>query len=321
MSLKKYIENINTESSQQLNIASVLVGRFSPPHFGHIKTYESLCEQWGDDNVWVLTAEGNKNARNPFSFEEKKQMLILGGVRTDRIKLLTGSAYNWETISQIINVDPNNTALIAAMGKKDKDRLTNGKYYLSLTENLEFPMSSHGYIQAIKNTESLTGIVLSATMVREAIIKNDLSTIQEIVPDPIINWLQRWIDNKNVISEETSGSFLSLAGGIRKVESALGSLEYVIKIIEKKENKNGNILERKLGRIRKSLLAAAEEFGVRDYEGKAHKEKSVQLNIEWAIGLLADVLNEYDNGADNPLSWSKDCMDIVATMTDTSRKI
>ena len=317
MSLFKYIEA--TLSKENIvpkgGVVVIYAGRFSPPHNGHLAVYNKLCVQWGKDNIWILTAEGKGDDKNPFSFQQKKEMLIAAGAQQNRIVKAVGSMYKWETAAEVTGADPEHCALVTAMGEKDAERL-GGKYYIATVaditaRNLRMaPMKIEGYIQVIENEITSSGEVANATSIRQAIADNDIARIKGQVPDGVYNWLLKKNTSESIIFEE---EIATLASGIRKIESALGVINSVMKAEDKEQ-----LVERRLERARDSLLAAAEDFGPAAYNGIAH-EGEIQEKLEWSAGILASILSAYDEGTDNPVAWTKDCKDVAATISDTAR--
>ena len=243
-------------------------------------------------------------------------MLIAGGAQQNRIVKPNGSPYVWKVAAEASHADSEHCALIAAMGEKDAERLMHGKYYVAsimdlAARNLKMaPMSVEGYVQIIENEMSTSGEVMSATSVRQAIADGDLKKIKGQVPDGVYNWLVKNNINESIIFEE---EIATLASGIRKIESALGIINAVMKTGETEQP-----VERRLERARDSLLAAAEDFGPAAYNGIAH-EGEIQEKLEWSAGILASILSAYDEGTDNPVAWTKDCKDVAATISDTAR--
>lgn len=59
-------------------------GKFQLVHKGHLDAYRQLTKKWGADAVFVCTA-GKVEAGYPFSFPEKKRMMMALGIPGDRI--------------------------------------------------------------------------------------------------------------------------------------------------------------------------------------------------------------------------------------------
>jgi 5'(3')-deoxyribonucleotidase len=134
-------------------------GRFSPFHIGHANTWRRLADQYGKDNVFVVTSNKiNNNA--PFSFDDKVIMMIALGIPRSQI-VLSAQPYKAIELCQTFNTE--RTQLIVAVGEKDmlyhNARFTfkpnkDGKpsYYQEWTEGAPLePMCLHGYIKTMPN--------------------------------------------------------------------------------------------------------------------------------------------------------------------------
>jgi nicotinamide mononucleotide adenylyltransferase len=60
-------------------------GRFQPfgPH--HLAVYETLCETFKGDTVYILTSNKVDSDKSPFSFKEKRDIMESMGVPRERI--------------------------------------------------------------------------------------------------------------------------------------------------------------------------------------------------------------------------------------------
>lgn len=64
------------------------IGRFQPFHKGHLSVIKKLYADYGPDNVIVAIGSSNKSHeyRNPFTFEERKEMLETS-LKTEKMKI------------------------------------------------------------------------------------------------------------------------------------------------------------------------------------------------------------------------------------------
>ena len=193
--LKKYLQLIFEDSNiQQINKVVAFPGRVSPPTKAHIQVYNKLCDEFGQSNVYILTANPKElDEKNPFTFEEKKQMLIACGIPNSNIKKMEGSAYRWETIAQAVGIkNPEHTILISAMGAKDANDRLKGNYYKPYNNGILMPMNEQGYIKILDNMNvEGTDVPVSATVIREAIKNKDIQSIKSLVLPGVFNWLKR----------------------------------------------------------------------------------------------------------------------------------
>jgi hypothetical protein len=98
------------------NVAIIYAGRFHPFHKGHKAVYDSLVSKFGVDKVSICTS--NKTGPgSPFTFKEKRAMMMLTGVPGKAIKEETSPYRPANTLSA---VSPD-TAVMFAIGQKDMD--------------------------------------------------------------------------------------------------------------------------------------------------------------------------------------------------------
>lgn len=93
-------------------------GRFQPAHKNHAKVYNFLITKFPYASVFISTSNKVSLPRSPFSFDEKKRMLISAGVPEDKI-IQTSNPYQAVEITKKFN--PANYKLIFAVGGKDMD--------------------------------------------------------------------------------------------------------------------------------------------------------------------------------------------------------
>lgn len=170
-------------------------GRFSPPTKAHLYVYQNLCDEFGSDNVYVLTADPKViDDKNPFTFAQKKEMLIAAGIQPEKIKQMRGSAYKWESVASSIGVTKfDSTALVMTMGAKDAGTRLTGKYMIKYKPGeTMLPMTKHGYVKVLDNMNiEGTDVPVNASSVREAIKNKDFNIIKQNVEPGVFNWLQK----------------------------------------------------------------------------------------------------------------------------------
>jgi bifunctional NMN adenylyltransferase/nudix hydrolase len=126
----------NKKPKQAKRDALVFIGRFSPFHVGHETVIKTALEQAKEVVVVIGSSFAARNIRNPFTFEERKEM-IKSVFPSDRVKIVAVSDYpyddsRWITAIQRV-VD---TAVPAA---KDIGLIGHSKdstsYYLNIFPN------------------------------------------------------------------------------------------------------------------------------------------------------------------------------------------
>jgi cytidyltransferase-like protein len=99
----------------------VFPGRFHPFHKGHKSIYESLKSQYPNSKVVIATSDKTNDTDSPFTFEEKKQMMILAGIPADAIMEVKTSPYNIEEYINALDIDEDTNSLYLAVSQKDMD--------------------------------------------------------------------------------------------------------------------------------------------------------------------------------------------------------
>ena len=66
-------------------IVAIYGGRFHPFHKGHRAVYDSLAKKFGEKNTFVCTSD-KTGPGSPFTFKEKRAMMLLAGVPGHAIK-------------------------------------------------------------------------------------------------------------------------------------------------------------------------------------------------------------------------------------------
>ena len=97
-------------------IIAIYGGRFHPFHKGHKAVYDSIAKKFGADNTFICTSD-KTGPGSPFTFKEKRAMMLLAGVPSKAIKQEISPYRPENTLS---GVSPD-TAVIFAIGQKDMD--------------------------------------------------------------------------------------------------------------------------------------------------------------------------------------------------------
>jgi len=149
------------EAVQQ--VVAIYPGRFHPFHKGHASVYNYLRKKF--DTVFIATSDKVDPPRSPFSFAEKRQMMLAAGIPASAI-VQTKNPYIAEEILKAY--DPETTAVVFAVSEKDMDDdprfnfpasgmnlKKNGEpaYLQKFTDlnNVE-DMTKHGYIMTVPTT-------------------------------------------------------------------------------------------------------------------------------------------------------------------------
>lgn len=146
-SIKLY-EDIN-------KIVAIYPGRFHIFHKGHKAAFNFIQSKYPD--AVIATSAKVDPPSSPFTFEEKKQMMLTAGIPEDKIVLVAQPYIPKEYLDKF---DPNTTAVVFGVSEKDmstdprftfkpkKDGSPSYFQPLPASGNLK-PLSIHGYIMTI----------------------------------------------------------------------------------------------------------------------------------------------------------------------------
>ena len=122
MSLGNYLaQQILLEEKKITKVVAIYPGRFHPMGKHHAKTYMWLKSQFKD--AYVATSGKVDLPKSPFSFAEKKKIINSHG-----IKKVVKVKNPYQSVEILKKYDPENTAVIFMVGKKDAQRLS-GKFF------------------------------------------------------------------------------------------------------------------------------------------------------------------------------------------------
>lgn len=157
-------------------------GRFQPWHMGHACVYSSLINDFGAENVFVVTSD-KTGKDSPFSFDDRVIMMKAMGVPLSNI---VQSAQPLRAMELMQNFNMDRTKLVLAVGEKDmrdKPRFHFGQtkdgkqsYYQRWETGIEMKsLRCHGYVKVMPTVSfNLSEIPIdSATEVRQAWINSD----------------------------------------------------------------------------------------------------------------------------------------------------
>ena len=142
------------ENKIQRPVKVIYPGRFEPWHSGHAAVYQHLVKNYGSDNVFIVTSNKTDSDRSPFSFDEKRQMMVLTGISASKVVQSTQPYRAMEIVSTL---SPN-TVLLFAVSAKD------------MAEDPRFSFApkkdgSPSYFQPFKDLASCQGLDKAAYMI------------------------------------------------------------------------------------------------------------------------------------------------------------
>jgi hypothetical protein len=106
------------EDTSSSNLLIIYPGRFQPAHKNHFKVYSFLKEKFPYADVYVVSSNKIDLPKSPFTFDEKKKMLIAAGIPESNIILTSNPYQAREIVSKYDNI---NTKLLFAVGAKDME--------------------------------------------------------------------------------------------------------------------------------------------------------------------------------------------------------
>lgn len=139
-------------------------GRFHPFHKGHKGVFDYLNTKYGGSDVYITTTDKVELPKSPFSFDEKKKMMVLTGVPINKI-IQVRQNYNLSDVENKIPIDINRDSIIFAVSEKDmaedprfsKFTKKDGSpsYLQPLPKNVSKlqPAIKHGYIDTVPTTD------------------------------------------------------------------------------------------------------------------------------------------------------------------------
>ena len=97
----------------------IFPGRFHPWHKGHKAVYDHLVTQFGAGNVYITCTDVVDSIRSPFTFEERKKMMLLTGVPTNKIVQVKQQYNDKDILANISGINPVDTILFFTISHKD----------------------------------------------------------------------------------------------------------------------------------------------------------------------------------------------------------
>ena len=163
-------EILNLNEAEATRTIAIYPGRFHPFHKGHKYVYDYLASKY--DAVFIATSDKQEEG-SPFSFDEKKRMMMLTGVPENAI-VNTRQPYVPNEI--LDRLDSSNTAAVFGVGKKDMEE-GNPRFKVGLKKNGEptyyqhnkdtkETFDKHGYLEVVP-TQKFTVLGEPATSATE----------------------------------------------------------------------------------------------------------------------------------------------------------
>jgi len=150
----------------QLNKKTFVIfpGRFHPWHNGHKSVYNYLSTKFGGNDVYITTTGVVELPKSPFSFDEKKEMMMATGIPANKI-LNVKNNYNLQSVSNQIPINIERDSIIFAVSQKDmtedprfksfvkKDGSPSYLQLMPKNESKLEPAIKHGYLITVPTTD------------------------------------------------------------------------------------------------------------------------------------------------------------------------
>lgn len=139
-------------------------GRFHPFHKGHKSVYNYLTTKFGGNDVYITTTGVTELPKSPFTFDEKKQMMIATGIPANKI-LNVKNNYNLQSVAGQIPINIERDSIIFAVSEKDmaedprfknfvkKDGSPSYLQPLPKNQSKLDPAIKHGYLITVPTTD------------------------------------------------------------------------------------------------------------------------------------------------------------------------
>ena len=139
-------------------------GRFHPFHTGHKGVYNYLSTKFGGNDVYITTTGVVELPKSPFSFDEKKEMMMATGIPPNKI-LNVKNNYNLQSVSSQIPINVERDSIIFAVSQKDmaedprfknfvkKDGSPSYLQPMPKNESKLEPAIKHGYLITVPTTD------------------------------------------------------------------------------------------------------------------------------------------------------------------------
>ena len=162
-----------SESPEIKKVIGIYPGRFQPAGLHHYKTYKWFSKQF--DDAWVATSDKTNTTDSPLDFRSKKMIWNKHGVRKiSQVK----NPYKAEEILK--KYDPETTAAVFLVGKKDADRLK-GKFFRTWKGKAELGYREGAYLLLAPHVSiKVLGNEVNGTYIRELLGSGKYTNAQKV---------------------------------------------------------------------------------------------------------------------------------------------
>lgn len=147
----------------------IFSGRFQPFSVHHLKVYNHLVENFGEDNVYIATSNKVDLIKSPLNFEEKKKIIEKHGIKN------IYQVENPYVANEILkNFNDRTTAVTYVISDKDSDRLKDSDYYKEFDGTIEQSFRENAYVYRVPENK-IENNILSGTTIRKALGDGNIS--------------------------------------------------------------------------------------------------------------------------------------------------
>ena len=199
------MNSVFNEKRQKKTIA-IYSGRFQPMGKHHLQTFNAILEMFGKENTFLATSGKVEFPISPFTFEEKKNIMMHHGIDEKHI-VEVKNPYN---VTEVLkNYDPTYTDVVYLVGSKDMEDNPRFKVTEGTTKD--------GYNWKIQTMPRVTIDIEGAGEMSGTSLREALKDANENIFENIMGWYDQGVHNmiKNKLNrlEETQmplGIFLRL---------------------------------------------------------------------------------------------------------------
>jgi hypothetical protein len=197
----KSFKSFYLKEQKDKNYVVAYVGRFQPAHKNHYKVYSHLVNKFGKEHVYIGTSDKTDKDRSLFNFKEKKKILnTMFSIPKDKIIKVK----NPYAPKEITGLFPEDTVFISAIGEKDANRITKGKYFDYYTPDADKGYLEKGYVYIVPlQTLEYDGELVSGSSIRKIMKESEESKQLDLFKNlygkfnkTIFNLIKNKLENK-----------------------------------------------------------------------------------------------------------------------------
>lgn len=171
------------------NSTAVIIGRFQPVHNGHINIFKKAQQECKSMIVLVGSANAHRSTSNPFSFEERKEMIMRSLGKVTNVAVLPINDYPYDECAWTYHVQK----VVNTICREDKSFSRDVVLYGHTKDNSSYYLKSFGnwkYVE-VKNYEHL-----HATDIRSAFFGSNV-VLRGCIPETVADYMVEYMDTEN----------------------------------------------------------------------------------------------------------------------------